>query len=57
MDAPSLEVLMVGGGPGQPELVGGSQLMAGGSNWVGFNVLSSKSHSMVLWHNKCHSDE
>ena len=39
----------VGWGPGQPELVGGNQLTAGGWYWVIFNVHSKPSYSMILW--------
>ena len=35
-------------GPGQPELVGCNQPMAGDWNWVGFEVPSDLSHSMIV---------
>ena len=35
-------------GPGQPELVGGSQPMAGGWNWMIFKVPSNTRHYMIL---------
>ena len=44
----------VGCGPGQPELVGGNQPMAGGWNWMDFKVTSNSTilwfcDSMILW--------
>lgn len=38
----------VGQGPAQPELGGGSQLMAGAWDWMCFKVSSSPDHSMIL---------
>ena len=38
--------------PGQPELVGAALPMAGGWNWVGFEIPSNLTHSnrsMILW--------
>ena len=50
MDAPSLEVLRARlDGPGQPELVGGSQPMVGSWNWMDFEVHTNLWHSMILW--------
>jgi len=35
-------------GPGQPELVGGSEPMAAGWNWMGSKAPSRSNHSMML---------
>ena len=39
----------VGWGPGQPGLVGGGQLTAGGWNWVDFKVPSNPSYFVTPW--------
>jgi len=38
----------VGWGPGQPELVGGSPAHGRGWHWVGFELPSNHSHSVIL---------
>lgn len=37
-----------GWSPGQPDLMGGNQSMAGSWNWVGFKVPASPSHPVIL---------
>jgi len=46
--APSPEVGWVEWGPGQPELVGGSQPTVGDWDWMGFEVPSNPSQSVIL---------
>ena len=48
MGAPSLEVPKAGSDGGQPDVVGGTQPMAGGWNWMIFKASSNLSHSVIL---------